>query len=159
MKRMIKLILILSFIISSTPVFAQKSGHSGLGLGIRGGMGLDPDQFVVGAQFSLGKKWGITRIVPSVDFGFGDNVTTIDFNADFLLRMIVEDAGFGLYGGGGPTLALWDFKNAESEWKLGLSAVVGIQLPLIKKRATNIEARFGIGDNIPDLRILLAIIF
>ena len=54
------LILILSFIFSSAPIFAQKSGHSGLGLGIRGGMGLDPDQFVVGAQFSLGKKWGIT---------------------------------------------------------------------------------------------------
>jgi hypothetical protein len=129
---------------------------SGLGFGLRGGFGLDPDQFVVGAQFSLGKAFAITRVVPSVDVGFGDNVTTIDFNADFLLRLIVENTSFGLYGGGGPTLAFLDFKN-DSKWKLGLSVVVGAQLPIIKKHATNIEARFGIGD-IPDFRLLLALI-
>jgi hypothetical protein len=130
---------------------------SGLGFGLRAGFGLDPDQFVIGAQVSLGKAFAITRVVPSVDVGFGDNVTTIDFNADFLLRLIVENTSFGLYGGGGPTLAFLDFKNSDSKWELGLSVVVGAQVPIIKKHATNIEARFGIGD-IPDFRLLLALI-
>ena len=132
---------------------------SGLGFGVRGGFGLDPDQFVVGGQFTLGTKaFSIARIVPSVDVGFGDNVTTIDFNADFLLRLIVEGTSFGLYGGGGPTLAYLDHKNANSTWKLGLSVTLGAQVPILKKNATNIEARFGIGD-IPDFRLLFVFIF
>ncbi len=150
------LFVILLGLNASNALAQDGQAPSGLGFGLRGGFGLDPDQFVVGAQFSLGKAFAITRVVPSVDVGFGDNVTTIDFNADFLLRLIVEDTSFGLYGGGGPTLAFLDFKN-DSKWKLGLSVVVGAQLPIIKRHATNIEARFGIGD-IPDFRLLLALI-
>jgi len=132
---------------------------SGLGFGVRGGFGLDPDQFVLGGQFTVGTKaFSIARIVPSVDVGFGDNVTTFAFNADLLFRFILEGTSFGLYGGGGPTLAYWDKKNAGSGWELGLSVTVGSQVPIFKKNATNIEARFGIGD-IPDFRLLFAFIF
>ena len=34
----------------------------------------------------------------------------------------------------------------------------GVQLPILERNATNIEARFGIGD-IPDFRALFTIIF
>jgi hypothetical protein len=132
---------------------------SGLGFGVRGGFGLDPDQFVLGAQFTVGTQaFSIARIVPSVDVGFGDNVTTFAFNGDLLFRFILEGTSFGLYGGGGPTLAYWDVKNAGSAWELGLSLTVGAQVPIFKKNATNIEGRFGIGD-IPDFRLLFAFIF
>lgn len=142
--------------LGGSDAFAQ--APSGLGFGVRGGFGLDPDQFVVGAQFSLGKALSIARVVPSIDVGFGDNVTTIDFNADFLLRLTVEGTSFGFYGGGGPTLAYIDVDNAGSDWEVGLSLTVGAQVPLLKKNATNIEGRFGIGD-IPDFRLLFAFIF
>lgn len=137
-------------------VLAQEA-PTGLGFGVRAGLGLDPDQFVVGAQFSLGKSLKIFRVVPSVDFGFGNNRTTIDFNADFLARLLVEGTSFGFYGGGGPTLAFIDHSGGNSNWELGLSVVAGLQVPLIPKKATNIEARFGIG-HIPDFRLLFAII-
>jgi hypothetical protein len=137
--------------------FAQQ-GSSGLGFGLRGGLGLDPDQIVVGAQFSLGKSLQVFRVVPSVDLGFGDDWTTIDFNADFLVRLIVEDTSFGFYGGGGPTLAFLDRSGGTSDWEFGLSLVAGVQTPIIPNKATNIEARFGIGD-IPEFRLLFAIIF
>jgi hypothetical protein len=153
-------IVILGFFALDTNAQGEsgKKGHSGVGFGLRGGFGLDPDQFVVGAQFSLGKKFHFFRVVPSVDLGFGDNMTTIDFNVDLLLRLMAEDISFGIYGGIGPTLAFLDSKNTDSKWRLGLSTVVGTQLPLSRKFATNIEGRFGIGK-IPDFRLLLAIIF
>lgn len=125
--------------------------------GLRGGLGLSPDQVVLGAQAELG-TWTIARVVPSVDIGLGDNVTTIDFNADFLLRVTVPDASLTLYGGGGPTVAFIDHDNGNSNWNVGVSAVVGGRLPVGGKHAVNLEARFGIGD-IPDFRLIAAIIF
>ncbi|MFQ5582866.1 MAG: hypothetical protein ACE5GL_00330 [Calditrichia bacterium] len=142
--------LLLVFI--SAPAKAQDNG---VGFGVRGGFGLNPDQLVVGAQFTLGKKAGIARIVPSVDFGFFDNVTTITFNGDFLFQLKVEESSFGLYGGGGPTLTLYDFKSGSS-WEFGITVVAGTSLPLNLAQGTNIELRLGIGD-IPDFRLLVAV--
>ena len=139
---------------------AQDEAPSGLGFGARAGLGLDPDQFVIGGQFTLGTKaFSLARIVPSVDIGFGDNVTTFAFNADLLFQFILDGTNFGLYGGGGPTLAYWDVSNSSSSsWDFGLTLTVGAQVPIFKKNATNIEGRFGIGD-IPDFRLLFAFIF
>ena len=124
-----------------------------LGFGLRAGMGLDPDQFVFGAQFSMGKPIGIFRFVPSMDVGFGNNQTVFNFNADFLVRMIIRDAPLELYGGAGPTLVFWDFKG-HSAWEVALSLVLGTQVRLSRSFASNLEARIGIGDT-PDFRLLL----
>ena len=98
-----------------SPWLAQARTHN-LGFGLRAGMGLDPDQFVVGAQFSMGKSIGIFRFVPSVDVGFGSNLTVFNLNADFLLRLLIRDTPLELYGGAGPTLVFWDFKGT-SAWE------------------------------------------
>jgi hypothetical protein len=125
--------------------------------GFRAGLGIDPDQFVFGGQVSLG-RWTITRIVPSVDVGVGDDATTIDFNGDLFLRLSVPDASLVLYGGGGPTLAYTDRDTGGGNWDLGLSLVVGARLPLKTRQAFNLEARFGIGS-IPEFRLVLGILF
>ncbi len=125
--------------------------------GLRGGFGLKPDQFVIGAQAEVGNL-AFARIVPSVDVGFGDNVTTIAFNGDFLLRVNIPDASLELYGGGGPTVLYADRSNGGSDWNLGLTLVVGGRLPVGGKHAINLEGRFGLGD-VPDFRLIAAIIF
>jgi hypothetical protein len=162
MKKSSQMLLSFSLLLACCSyVFAQQEKRqdqsSELGLGIRAGLGLEPDQFVIGAQFSLEKKLGIARVVPSIDLGFGDNVTTIILNADFLFRLKVEETGYGFYGGAGPTLSFWDFEKSNDEWKPGISAIAGVHLPLFPKHTTNLEARFGIGS-IPDFRLLLAFI-
>jgi hypothetical protein len=139
--------------------FAQNRGHSGLGFGLRGGIGLDPDQIVVGAQFSLGRALQIFRLVPSVDVGLGENATTIAFNADFLLRLIIENSSFGFYAGAGPTAVYNDLRIIDNRWEIGVNLVAGTQLPLSRRFATNVEARFGAVGDIPDFRVLLAVIF
>ena len=125
-----------------------------LGFGLRAGMGLNPDQFVVGAQFSMGKPIGIFRFVPSVDVGFGNNQTVFNFNADFLVRLIIRDAPLELYGGAGPTLVFWDSRGGSSAWDVAVSLVLGTQVKLSRSFASNLEARIGIGDT-PDFRLLL----
>ena len=143
-------------LIHTTSVLAQSDegtrSLSGLGFGLKGGFGISPDQGVIGAQYSLGQRVSIFRLVPNFDIGFGDNLTTVTFNFDFLARLQVEGSSVAFYGGGAPTLAL-----ANSKGYFGATLVVGAQLPILKSNGTNIEVRFGIGD-IPEFRALLTII-
>ena len=143
---------VLAVSILLSPWMAQGRSNN-LGFGLRAGMGLDPDQFVVGAQFSMGRPIGIVRFAPSLDVGFGSNMTVFNFNADFLVRMIIRDAPLELYGGAGPTLVFWDFRG-HSEWDVALSLVLGTQVKISRSFVTNLEGRIGIGDT-PDFRLLL----
>jgi hypothetical protein len=148
-------VLLVAFFIGlfSINTFAQNGG--GYGFGLRGGFGIDPDQLVIGGQFALGQKAGIARIVPSIDLGFFDNVTSFAFNGDFLFQLNVEDSDFTLYGGGGPTLAFYDY-DGGSQWEFGITVVGGTSLPIKLAQGTNIELRLGIGD-IPDFRLLFVV--
>jgi hypothetical protein len=126
---------------------------SGLGFGVKGGFGISPDQAVIGAQYSLGQRVSVFRLVPNFDIGFGDNQTVVTFNFDFLARLQVEGSSVAFYGGGAPTLAL-----ADGTAGFGVTLVVGTQLPILKSNATNLEARIGLGK-IPEFRALFTIIF
>jgi len=136
---------------------ASNEASSGLGFGLKAGFGLDPDQFVIGAQFSLGKPVSIFRVVPNIDIGFGD--TTIDFNVDFLVRLLVENTPVALYGGAAPTIAYVNRKGAGDEWALGFSLVAGIQVPIITSQGMNFEVRGSPVGGIPSWRFLAAILF
>ena len=126
------------------------------GPGIRVGAGLKPEQFVIGFRFGVDRKKP-PRLVPSIDFGFGDNTTTIAFNFDFIWRLRVEGSTRVIYGGAGPTVAFMNPHGSGSNWEAGLVTVVaGMRLSPNLKRPVNIEARFGSGDT-PDLRVLLVI--
>jgi hypothetical protein len=129
------------------------------GLGLRAGLGIDPDQAVVGLQGQLsGKKLDAFYLAPSLDFGFGDNVTTICGNLDLLLLIRPPDSNGALYAGVGPTIAVWDFDNHDSDTKIGLSLLGGARFGMGKKNVYNAEVRFGVGD-IPDIRVLFGIMF
>lgn len=127
--------------------------------GVRGGLGIDPDQGVIGLQSQFGdRKFKILRLAPSVDFGFGDNVTTVCGNLDLLAILSPPGSGGGFYLGGGPTLAWSDFEDIESETEIGLSVVGGVRFALGDKNAYTAEVRFGV-DDIPEIRILVGILF
>ena len=122
---------------------------------MRVGAGLNPEQLVLGFRFGIDRKKP-PRFVPSIDFGFGDNLTTVALNVDIIYRLRVEGTTRVIYGGGGPTLALMNQHGPGSSWNVGLSLVAGMRISPNLKRPVNVEARFGSGD-IPDLRVLLVI--
>ena len=130
--RIVRVLFLLSLLcgLAAPGAHAQEApppASSGLGFGLKAGFGLEPDQFVVGAQFSLGQPISIFRVVPNIDIGFGH--TTIDFNVDFLVRLLDENTAVALYGGGAPTVAYVNKSGAGDEWTFGFSLVAGIQVP------------------------------
>jgi hypothetical protein len=141
---------------ATTPALAQEAeskAHSGLGFGVKAGIGFGPEQFLIGGQMSLGKALGFLRIVPNAHLGFGDE-TTFDVNLDVLARLVVEDKGVGFYGGVAPG---WITYDGGSDF--GLTGVLGTQLPLFKGKATNLEGRLRITDDMPDFRLLVTLVF
>lgn len=128
------------------------------GFGIRSGLGLDPDQWVVGAQALLGKHLGVLRFAPSFDAGFGDDVTTLALNLDLLADVDFPGSRSEFYAGAGPTMVHWAPSGGEGDLEVGLSLVGGVRLPTSGTTQYNLETRFGLSDT-PDFRILVGILF
>lgn len=130
-----------------------------MGLGLRPlGFSINPDQFVLGVQAVLGEYYR-GRFAPSVDFGFGENLTLITGNFDLMIDLFSppkSEAAF--YIGGGPTLSYISPETGDSDTEIGLSLLGGIKLGMSEKNYYNIEARFGIGD-IPDFKLLAGVMF
>ena len=143
--------------LSSATISAQQpappppAGHTGLGFGVKAGIGFDPEQIILGAQLSLGRA-ALLRVVPNVHLGFGDE-TTWDFNVDFLARLIFEGKRMGAYAGVAPTYTIYDGDD-----DFGGTGVVGLQLPLMPGKGTNIEGRFGF-SGAPSFRLLGTLVF
>jgi len=129
-----------------------------MSFGLRTGLGLNPDQFVIGLQGAYGSAVGPFQFAPSFDLGFGDNMTTYILNGDLRLPISLPKSNSRVYIGAGPTIAVYDTKFAGSDTEIGLSLLGGIMLPMGSVNAYNLELRLGIGD-IPDVRILLGIMF
>ncbi len=127
------------------------------GFGLRTGYGTNPDQFVIGAQAVLGKTLGFMRFAPSIDAGFGDDLSSYLLNADFrLLSFSPPGSPAGLYAGTGASIAVYDFSNDGSDTEVGLNVIGGLTLPMGQKNEYNLEVRFGFGD-MPELRVLFGI--
>lgn len=127
------------------------------GFGLRTGYGTNPDQFVFGAQAVLGKTLGFMRFAPSIDAGFGDDLSSYLFNADFrLLSFSPPGSPAGLYAGTGASIAVYNFSNDGSDTEVGLNVIGGLTFPMGQKNEYNFEVRFGFGD-MPELRVLFGI--
>jgi hypothetical protein len=149
----------IALIIAVFPLSAEAQKASGVGVGIRSGLGLDPDQGVVGIQAVLGKKLKFMRLAPSFDFGFGDDVLTYTFNGDVrFLLLAPPKSSTALYAAAGPTISVWDPDKGETDTEIGLTLVVGIRMPFGKSNFYNLESRYGIGD-VPEVRILFGVLF
>ena len=114
----------------------------------RAGVGFTPDQFVVGAQALLRARLGVARLAPSIDVGFGDNVTATVINLDVLSKVLPVGKSVGLYGGAGVSFAIFSGDGA-SDSQFGGTLVGGADFG---NRFFG-EARFGL-DEMPDLRLL-----
>ena len=79
-------LIVITTLLLSLPVWAedesqgQNSSQGGIhlrGWGIRAGLGVDPDQLIVGAHWDLGEIVEHLRLQPNVELGFGDDVLTL----------------------------------------------------------------------------------
>jgi hypothetical protein len=87
------------------------------GAGVRLGMGLDPEVFLVGVQARIGPFFdkGFS-FRPNIDFGFGEVTKMLVLDLNGVYRLPVNKHGkWGMYVGGGPalTFAHRNFEAAE----------------------------------------------
>jgi hypothetical protein len=109
-------------LISSTPALAQDGG-------IRGGISVDPDQFYFGGHLETSPLIDRLYFRPNVEVGFGDDLTLIAANMEFVYKFTTRRP-WNIYAGGGPALNVYmldgDGDN-DSETDAGVNVLVGVE--------------------------------
>lgn len=105
-------VFVTSLVTSDVKANTEKSEAT---FGFRVGYDFDFKQVFVGGQAEMGKILKIFRFVPSVDYGFGNDLTTFAFNAD--LRIYFSPPGVSpvFYGGAGPTFLVASPDGGDSD--------------------------------------------
>lgn len=109
-------------VFSSTPALAQDGG-------IRGGISVEPDQFYVGGHLETSPLIDRLYFRPNVEAGFGDDLTLIAANMEFVYKFSTRRA-WNIYAGGGPALNIYMFDNGgdnDSESEAGLNFLGGVE--------------------------------
>jgi hypothetical protein len=144
--------------LASSAAFGHADEPSERAFGFRLGYGTSPDQFVAGLQFDTGKITRWLHFVPSIDAGFGDNVTTLALNGDLKFFVPLPKSSVVFYALAGPALAIWWPDEGDRDTDIGVNLGFGARMELGEIGWYNLETRFGIGD-VPEWRILIGILF
>jgi hypothetical protein len=137
----------LSFVIGLV-VFAASPASAQDG-GIRGGISVDPDQFYFGGHLETSPLIDRLYFRPNVEVGFGDDLTLIGANMEFVYKFTTGRA-WNLYAGGGPALNIYMFDgdgDNDSETEAGLNLLVGVE----QRNGLFFEFKFGAIDS-PDFK-------
>ena len=136
------LAFLLGVVCFSTPAVAQDGG-------IRGGISVDPDQFYFGGHLETAPLVDRVHFRPNIEIGFGDDLTLIAANMEFIYKF-TRRRSVNLYAGGGPALNVFMFDNRgdnDAETEAGFNFLVGVETP----RGLFFEFKIGAMDS-PDLK-------
>ena len=132
-------ILLGVMVISSSPAAAQ-------GLGIRGGLSVDPDQFYFGGHFETSPLVDRLYFRPNLEVGVGDDLVLLGTNFEFVYKFPAR-SGWSIYAGGGPALNIFMVDDADSETDAGFNIMVGAE----NARGLFFEFKIGAIDS-PDFK-------
>jgi hypothetical protein len=95
------------------------------GVGLRGGLSVNPDQFYVGLHVDAGPLVDRLWFRPNVEIGLGANQTLFAFNAE-LAYWFPTHSAWRVYVGGGPALNIYHFDGGgRSDTRAGLNLLLG----------------------------------
>lgn len=140
---------VLPFVIGMLALAALPSTAAAQGPGVRAGASVDPDQFYVGGHYETRALVERLHFKPNLEVGFGDDVTAIGINLEFVYKFPLR-APWTLYAGGGPALNIYSFDD-DSESDGGVNALFGAQTTQglffeVKVGAINSpDVKFGVG--------------
>jgi hypothetical protein len=115
--------------------------------GVRGGISVDPDQFYFGGHIETSPLIDHLYFRPNVEVGFGDDLTLIGANMEFVYKF-ANRRPWTLYAGGGPALnvAMRDGDNG-SDTNAGFNLLVGAE----QAKGLFFEFKIGVVDS-PDFK-------
>ena len=115
--------------------------------GVRGGVSVDPDQFYLGGHYETGPLVDRLHFKPNIEAGFGDDLTLIAINFEFVYKF-PSKGPWNLYAGGGPAINFFSFDNVDdSETEPGFNVLVGAEA----RSGLFFEMKIGAIDS-PDLK-------
>lgn len=126
------------------------------GPGLRVGLGLDPDLFLVGAHLESDPLVDRLRFRPNLELGVGDDLTLIAINAEFAYWFPGRRA-WSLYAGGGPAVNIYrvgDRRGGGSDTEPGFNVLIGLS----HRDGLFTEFKIGAMDS-PELRLTLGFSF
>ena len=155
--RVVPVLLAVLIAASAAPVLAQ--GTTGIrygGWGVRAGLSHDPDQVYGGVHFNLGEFVKDVRFRPTLELGFGDDVTLFQGLAEVHYVFSKVQVWKPYVGGGlGFTYADVDEDSDfddDSDTELSLAAMGGVETKLKSGNGFMLELKIGFGDNDPDAK-------
>jgi len=152
---------------TSTRTHVSRSTRSGAVVnswGPRFGFSSTPDQVVLGGQLNMHGPAPELAFTPNVELGFGDNATVFSLNADLKYLFDVRGSTMTPYLGAGITLNHTSVDlpvplSNVSSTDFGGNLIGGMQIPTRTGSQFFTEARIGLGDNIPDFKIMAGLSF
>jgi hypothetical protein len=146
MKKAITLpIIILLFALTAT-AGTRPAGY--YGIGPRVGFTINPDQFHFGGHIDFGEITTNLMMVPNLEIGFGDHVTTIAPSFELDYRFLSDWGVWSPYLGGGLGPVFYSFKHGGSNSDFGAYVQGGIMKGLSGRNSGYffIEAKLGLID-------------
>ena len=135
----------LSFLLAGLFFFTAPA--SAQDAGIRGGLSVEPDQFYFGGHLETSPLVDRLHFRPNVEVGFGNNLTLIAANMEFVYKF-PNRRDWGIYAGGGPALNVYMFDGTDgSDTDAGLNLLVGVE----SSRGLFFEFKVGAIDS-PDFK-------
>ena len=130
---------LLEVVVFSTPAAAQDAG-------IRGGISVDPDQFYIGGHLETPPLVDRLYFRPNLEVGFGDDLTLIGANMEFVYKFSTRRP-MNLYAGAGPALNIFMPSEGDSDTQAGFNFLVGAE----SSKGLFFEFKIGVMDS-PELK-------
>lgn len=155
LSRRVKVLLFLVFALlsSAMPALAQ-------GVGVRGGVSVDPDQFYFGGHYETDALVDRLHFRPNLELGLGDDLVTTSLNFEFVYKF-PSRSSWRLYAGGGPAVNFYSFDtdgsnngNDDTETEPGLNFLFGAEA----RNGLFFELKVGAIDS-PDLKFGVGWVF
>jgi len=131
---------------AASPAIAQ------VDLGMRAGVSIDPDQGYFGVHGETSPLVESLRFRPNAEVGFGDDLTLLALNFEFVWKFPASRSGWVAYAGAGPAINVFFFErgrnNDDAEMEPGLNFVGGLEA----RSGLFFEFKVGALDS-PDLKI------
>jgi hypothetical protein len=151
-------VLLALAVMSADEALAQgTTGIGWRGWGVRAGVSVDPDQVYGGVHFNLGEFARDVRFRPTIEVGFGDDVTTLQALAE-VHYVFSKVQVWKPYVGGGIGVSYVNVDDDEfngdddSDTEVGFCGMGGVETKLKSGTGFFLEGKVGFGDNDADFK-------
>lgn len=114
--------------------------------GVRAGVSIDPDQFYVGGHLETNPLVEHLVFRPNAEVGFGDDVTLLAMNLEFVWKF-PHRSPWGFYAGGGPAINFYQHDGPNDDTDGGFNFVGGFE----NRKGLFFEFKIGL-EGSPDFK-------